>query len=1180
MLGILAAIFIASLFKLEYKEDVAEFFPDNADNERINAFYRHIGSSNKILVFFSMRDSAQTDKDRITEAVDSFANRIQQGDSLRMISNVKTRSDDSQMLSVAEFIRSNAPYFLSDKDYSRIDSLLQSDPDFVGKQMREAKQMLMLPSGAILRDMIAGDPLMIFAPTLAGLQGFQAGDGNELYKGYHFMNNGRKGVAYLSTPFGASESKQNTALIKMVESRVEEVRQAFPDMRITYFGTPAIAVTNASQIKQDSLISSALAALLIFALLWYCFRNMRNIALTFLPVAFGWLFAMAALSAIMSSVSVIVIGISSIVMGIALNYPLHYIDRLRHEQNPQQALIDVAPPLIIGNITTVGAFISLVFINSSAMRNLGLFASLLLIGTIIFVLLFLPHLVKVGGRGEKGVEQVRALSRIAAFAPESKPWIVWSVLGLTLLFFWFSRYTSFEADANKISYLSASQEEDMQDTYASIEREGRDIVYMIAQADALDDALRISEANQTLLDSLHQAGLITDISGIGPFLPSQAEQARRIDRWNSFWETRREGLLHEIHKAAIAEGFRPESFNNFRQLLLNNFAPQTAEAFAPITELLEGNYLLEDNGRKMVVALLYCLKDQTAPLLAQLNGAAAGSFAFDSRNVLQRMVDSLSGDFNYVLYVSGFIVFLFLMLSFGRIELSLLAFLPLTISWVWILGIMQIGGLSFNIVNIILATFIFGQGDDYTIFITEGLIHEYAYRRKMLASYKNSIILSALIMFAGMGMLIFAKHPALRSLAEVTVVGMFSVVLMAYLIPPLIFRALTQKKGKYREAPVTLRRLAVSAIASVGFLLLTGWITLWGMIWLGKRRKSEQNRLRYHRLLWRISSYAVRHIPGVSFNFENLSGEKFETPGIVISNHQSHLDLICLLAMTPKLVVITNQRVWHNPFYGLLIRYADFYPASEGVENMLDKLSERIANGYSVLLFPEGTRSKDCSIMRFHQGAFFLAEKLNLEIIPAIIHGAGHVLPKQDMLLKPHGRISMQLCPRIKAQGRSPSEYTKQTRRYYRDAYAALAMRMERAAYFAPFVAYHYIYKGIETEYAVRRELKKHKAYSEQIDQWRPTGGGQLLAVNGGFGAFAIIFALVHRNASIISVDTDPQKIAIASNCEALPPNVRFCLEADLSAKDVASIETVFLFNPSEEQRQTWSASPSISISR
>ena len=74
----------------------------------------------------------------------------------------------------------------------------------------------------------------------------------------------------------------------------------------------------------------------------------------------------------------------------------------------------------------------------------------------------------------------------------------------------------------------------------------------------------------------------------------------------------------------------------------------------------------------------------------------------------------------------------------------------MAIGWVWILGLMQLLGIQFNIVNVILATFIFGQGDDYTIFVTEGLIRDYREGRQVLVSYQRSILLSALIMLTSL----------------------------------------------------------------------------------------------------------------------------------------------------------------------------------------------------------------------------------------------------------------------------------------------------------------------------------------------------------------------------------------------------------------------------------------------
>jgi predicted RND superfamily exporter protein len=118
----------------------------------------------------------------------------------------------------------------------------------------------------------------------------------------------------------------------------------------------------------------------------------------------------------------------------------------------------------------------------------------------------------------------------------------------------------------------------------------------------------------------------------------------------------------------------------------------------------------------------------------------------------------------------------------------------MAVSWMGILGIMTLCGMQFNIVNIILATFIFGQGDDYTIFMTEGAVYEATHHRPMLATYKRAIMLSALIMFIGIGSLIVARHPALHSLAEVTIVGMSAVVLMAFVLPPVCLRILHKIK--------------------------------------------------------------------------------------------------------------------------------------------------------------------------------------------------------------------------------------------------------------------------------------------------------------------------------------------------------------------------------------------------
>ena len=192
----------------------------------------------------------------------------------------------------------------------------------------------------------------------------------------------------------------------------------------------------------------------------------------------------------------------------------------------------------------------------------------------------------------------------------------------------------------------------------------------------------------------------------------------------------------------------------------------------------------------------------------------------------------------------------------------------------------------------------------------------------------------------------------------------------------------------------------------------------------------------------------IRRVPGVGFTLDNSVGEAFSKPAVIISNHQSHLDLMCLLMLTPKMVVITNEWVWRNPIYGPLIRRAEFVPAAEGVENYMPQLQSLVERGYSVMVFPEGTRSEDCRILRFHKGAFHLAQELGLDIVPVCLHGVGKVLPKREFMLR-KGHITVTVGKRIEYGDTSWDEDSRsQTRTfhsYYLDWYSEMCRKYDNS---------------------------------------------------------------------------------------------------------------------------------------
>ena len=122
-----------------------------------------------------------------------------------------------------------------------------------------------------------------------------------------------------------------------------------------------------------------------------------------------------------------------------------------------------------------------------------------------------------------------------------------------------------------------------------------------------------------------------------------------------------------------------------------------------------------------------------------------------------------------------------------------------------------------------------------------------------------------------------------------------------------------------------LIKQALYTIFSFCFFLVDAIIlTLTGFLLITVGGATEKHKYQYHKILQKHARFIIHHVPGTKFTYHNPEGEDFEKPAIIISNHQSHLDLMAIMMLTPKLIILTKHWVWHNPFYGVIIRYADF----------------------------------------------------------------------------------------------------------------------------------------------------------------------------------------------------------------------------------------------------------------
>ncbi len=213
----------------------------------------------------------------------------------------------------------------------------------------------------------------------------------------------------------------------------------------------------------------------------------------------------------------------------------------------------------------------------------------------------------------------------------------------------------------------------------------------------------------------------------------------------------------------------------------------------------------------------------------------------------------------------------------------------------------------------------------------------------------------------------------------------------------------------------------------------------------------------------------------------NVSNETFKTPAIIVANHQSFIDILRVLSLSPRLLLVTNRWVHNSPVFGIIIRFVGYFYIGEGYESYLNRMRKKVSQGYSIAIFPEGTRSYDGKIQRFHKGAFYLAEELKLEVTPILLYGNGMVLSKAQPLYLKCGVIATKILPRISvsAFGDDLRTRTKNITAYIRKEYNILCKELNTPSnkYFYHTLIKNYVYKGPVEEWYARVKVGMEKRY-------------------------------------------------------------------------------------------------------
>ena len=794
LLVLSSVIFVYFGSKVQYEENIAKLLPQTDAATESGLAFGNLRVKDKIFIQLTSATDEALAPETLAEYCDELVENLLEKDTANhFIANILYRMDDDLVINALDYALTHVPSFVDESCYERFDSLLTLEA--IDAQMALNYDMVMADEEGNKTTMVSQDPAALRMAMLGqGMALTKGAGGFTMIDGHLFVPDSTVALAFMAPNFSSFDSKSGTLLVDFLEEEIETFKTEHPEVEVYFHGSPVNSVFNSRQIKGDLLLTVGLSLIVICIVLGYCFRNKSTLFMLLSPVAYGSFFGLACIYWLKGGMSLMAMGIGAIVMGVALSYCLHVLTHSKYVSDPIQILKDQSTPVILGCLTTIGAFLGLLFTESDLLKDFGWFASFAMVGTTLYALIFLPHFFK-PTNNRRSDKAFKVLDKINSYPLDEKRWVRVAIEVVCVVCFFTAGWVTFDSNLRNIGYNEPKVVES-RELYEEKNSKGFATQYYAATSEDLEKALVHNKAILATLDSLQKEGVLQQYSKVSELFIPLEEQEERIALWKDYWtEERVADVRLNINRMAKKNGLDPIMFEPFYMMIEADYEAESLYEAEVLPESLVSNFIEETTDGKYMVFTSVQLLEENKKVVNDAVAALPSAVVIDPFYYTSDMVQLLNDDFNTILGISSVFVFIVLLLSFRSIPIALLAFLPMGLSWYVVQGIMGIFGLQFNLINIIIATFIFGIGVDYSIFVMSGLIAKATGEDDNLLTYhKTAIFFSAFVLMVVTGSLLFAIHPAIHSIGVSTLIGMSATILITYTLQPALFRWLMKFK--------------------------------------------------------------------------------------------------------------------------------------------------------------------------------------------------------------------------------------------------------------------------------------------------------------------------------------------------------------------------------------------------
>jgi 1-acyl-sn-glycerol-3-phosphate acyltransferase len=1109
--------------RLRFEENIMSLLPTSEEGEQTAKILENVQFADKTVVLL---ESLNHDGD--PSSMKAYAEELENYLGLHAeayIDQLQLRADEESVNALITLIRKHLPLYLDASDYALLQE--KTGKEALLQNVREAWNEAQWSGGANLNT-YRTDPFGLTWMALRKFEQLQTGAHFHLEDGFLMDKDQQHLIGFLNPRAPASETSNNQILINKLRKGIDSLDQVYEgEVKGAFFGATPMAVANAHQIKQDIQLTLGIAIILLIALFYYFYRKLFVPLIAFIPAVFGSLLGLTVLYLIKGTISAISIGIGSVLLGLTLDYSLHILSHYRSTGDINALFKSITRPLLMCAVFTAVDFLCLLFLRSAVLQDLGVFAAISVSGSAFFALWIIPQ-VYTPHQDLMGKSNT-LIDRVAKWPMEKLPWVVPGIV-LLLISLFTAKHVGFNHDLQSMQF----KPKDLAKTEHKLENLQQDSaksIYLISHAAAVDSALHFNQILYQKITQLQKQNPHWRIQSIAPLVPSFAHQQQKIDQWKRFWtEQKKKEVKDNLKEAGTQVGFKTNTFAPFFAWLDEEFETVHLHEEEAFQNLFLQEYLTVNPNMVTIMTTLKVPKEEAAALLTHFT-QEPHVIALDRKQVQEQLLSNLEQDFDQLVWMTSIAIFVVILLFFGSLELTLITNIPIFAGWLITLGLMGIAGIDFNAFNIIIATLIFGLGVDYAIFMTRGLLARYTYGHQELPIYKGGILISALATLLCFGILILAKHPAIQSIAAIPLIGLLVVVYMSFTIQPALFRFYIERSQEIGNAPRTIPQIIWTIFTFGYFFLGSLFLSIIARaILLFVPISPKKTAPWLHRLMHKFFSSLMWRTPGCPITILDKTDDLFEKPVILIANHTSQLDTPTLGMLHERLIFMVNDRVLNSKFFGKAIQSLGFYSADTHYEESLPALAKKIKQGYSIVIFPEGTRSRTAEIGRFHKGAFFLSQQLQIDIVPVLVHGNTDVLPKNDNVLKP-GPLTIQFLPKIRHDDQSWGihyrERTKNILAYFRASFVSLRQRMEDSTYFAEKERACFRYKPRAIREASQQDFAKNHERYHWLCRQLPRQG-KIIHYGCHYGFLSRLLVYDSSQRQVLAWDKDAEKRAVA----------------------------------------------------